>query len=217
MPRALFHPRERTALADALADAGPGAPTLCEGWRSEHLAAHVVLRERAPLVAAGIVVPQLAARTERAISELAAASGAEAGYAALVERVRQGPGRWHPLEWSDAAQLVELFVHTEDVRRGAGPLPPRPRTPEHTEALWRGLTRMAGMLYRRSPVRVALCDGEGRVLRAGPRGASTVVVTGDVGDLVLHAYDRSAAARVTVEGALEDVAALDEVRPRPVA
>lgn len=215
MPRALFHPTERSALADALTRAGPGAPTLCEGWRSEHLAAHVVLRERAPLVAAGVVVPGLAARTERAIQELAAASGDEAGYADLVDQVRRGPGRWHPLEWSDAAQLVELFVHAEDVRRGAGPLPPRPRTPEHTEALWRGLTRMAPMLYRRSPVRVALCDGEGRLLRAGPRGAATVVVTGDVGDLVLHAYDRSTAARVTLEGEPADVAALDGLRPRP--
>lgn len=213
----LFHPLERAALAEALAEAGPGAPTLCAGWRSEHLAAHVVLRERAPLVAAGVVVPFLAARTERAISELAAASADEAGYAALVARVRQGPGRAHPLEWSDAAQLVELFVHTEDVRRGAGPRPPRPRTPVHTEALWRGLTRMAPMLYRRSPVRVALCDGDGRVVRAGRRGAGTVVVTGDVGDLLLHAYDRSGAAHVTLEGEPADVEALDDVRPRPAA
>ena len=31
----------RAALVEALIAAGPGMPTLCEGWRTEHLAAHV--------------------------------------------------------------------------------------------------------------------------------------------------------------------------------
>src|SRR5690606_13666628 len=107
-----YHPRERAALADALDEVGPGAPTLCAGWRSEQVAAHVVLRETAPLVAAGVAVPALAARTERATQALGARSTDPASYAALVERVRRGPGHWHPLEWSDASQLVELYVHT---------------------------------------------------------------------------------------------------------
>jgi uncharacterized protein (TIGR03085 family) len=212
----LFHPRERTALADALADAGPGAPTLCEGWRTEHLAAHVVLRETAPLVAAGIVVPGLAARTERATQDLGDRSTSPHSYQSLVARVRRGPGRLHPLEWSDAAQLVELFVHTEDVRRGTGDpaVPARVRDRDHDDALWRGLARMAPMLYRGSRVRVALGDGTGRVLRAGPRSAPTVVVTGELDELVLHAFDRARAARVELTGDPDAVAALDAARRR---
>lgn len=212
----LFHPRERAALADALTQVGPGAPTLCAGWRTEHLAAHVVLRESAPLVAAGIVVPALAPRTEQAVQELGDRSAGQDAYADLVARVRRGPGRWHPLEWSDAAQLVELFVHTEDVRRGSHDrsVSARPREAGHDEALWRGLGRMAAMLYRGSEVRVALGDGAGRVLRAGPRTGPTVVVTGDVGELVLHAYDRATVARVELAGDADAVAALDRFRPR---
>lgn len=212
-----YHPRERAALADALAEVGPGAPTLCTGWRSEQVAAHVVLRETAPLVAAGIAVPALADRTERATQSLGARSVEPAAYADLVARVRRGPGAWHPLEWSDASQLVELFVHTEDVRRGGdrgAAAPARTRDPGHEEALWVGLRRMAPMLYRRSPVRVALGDGNGHVVRAGPRGAPQVVLTGDVGELLLHAYDRSTASHVEVDGEPEDVAALDAYRPR---
>lgn len=219
----LLHRAQRAALADALAAAGPGAPTLCEGWRAEHLAAHVVLRETAPLAAAGIVVAPLAGRTERATQDLGDRSSTPSGYADLVARVRQGPHRLNPMAWSDAAQLVELFVHTEDVRRGGadGWSVPARELDEVTRAgLWTGVRRMAGMLYRRSPVRVALSATDGPsgaspwVLRAGPSGAATVVVTGPVGELLLHGYDRSRVAHVEVEGAAEDVAALDRYRPR---
>ena len=40
--------RERLLLADLLETAGPDAPTLCEGWTTRDLAAHVVVRERRP-------------------------------------------------------------------------------------------------------------------------------------------------------------------------
>src|SRR5258706_5048708 len=46
---------ERHALADTLLAAGPDAPTLCEGWATRDLAAHLVLRERRPDAAAGIL------------------------------------------------------------------------------------------------------------------------------------------------------------------
>lgn len=37
---------ERAALAALLEDSGPDGPTLCEGWLTRDLAAHLVLRER---------------------------------------------------------------------------------------------------------------------------------------------------------------------------
>src|SRR5437764_783312 len=40
--------QERAALADALEQLGPDAPTLCEGWATKELAAHVYVREHRP-------------------------------------------------------------------------------------------------------------------------------------------------------------------------
>ncbi|MCW2608081.1 MAG: hypothetical protein JWO60_2774, partial [Frankiales bacterium] len=39
---------ERAALLDLLAASGPDAPTLCPGWTTHDLAAHLVVRERQP-------------------------------------------------------------------------------------------------------------------------------------------------------------------------
>ena len=40
--------QERQTLCDLMIDAVPDAPTLCEGWRTADLAAHLVVRERRP-------------------------------------------------------------------------------------------------------------------------------------------------------------------------
>ena len=44
---------ERQRLSSTLTRVGPDAPTLCEGWRTRDLAAHIVLRERRPDAIAG--------------------------------------------------------------------------------------------------------------------------------------------------------------------
>ena len=207
-----WHEFERSALVEALTAAGPDAPTLCAGWLSRHLAAHVILRESAPLLAAGVVVPALSGRTERAVEDLAATGADAAGFAELVAKVAAGPPRWSPLGWAgEAANLLEFFVHTEDVRRGAGLATPRELEPDHTTALWQRLVRTAPMLYRRAPCGVVLVvpGGPRRAVRRARGHAGTVVVRGDVGELVLHAYGRGAAARVHVLGEPTDLVALD--------
>ena len=206
-----WHQLERSALAQALADAGPDAPTLCEGWRSRHLAAHVVLREHAPLVAAGVLVPALAGHGERVISELASTATAPTGYAELVGRVAAGPPPWSPMSWAgEAINLLELFVHTEDVRRGAGQVTPLDLAPAHEQALWHRLVRAAPLLYRTARVGIVLVvpGGPRRAVRSARGDAGTVVVRGDVGELLLHAFGRGDAARVHVLGDPLDVAAL---------
>src|SRR3954466_1236314 len=95
-----WHQIERAQLAQALLDVPPDAPTLCEGWQARHLAAHVVLRESSPLVGAGIVVPALAGRAERAIQELADQVTGEGAYRDLVARVAAPPAAWHPMSWA---------------------------------------------------------------------------------------------------------------------
>ena len=50
-----FARSERAALCDLLDEVGPHAPTLCEGWDTHDLAAHVWVRETDPIGASGIV------------------------------------------------------------------------------------------------------------------------------------------------------------------
>lgn len=204
-----WHPLERAALVAALDAAGPAAPTLCEGWSSRHLAAHVHLRESSAL-AAGIGVPQLAGRTEAATLALGDRHASPLTYGALVERVAEGPPRWHPVRLvGDAGNLLELFVHTEDVRRGATlrETPARTRSSEHAAALWSHLRPMARALLRRSPVGVVLETPLGSVRAARPTERGDVVVRGELDEVVLHAFGRRAAARVEVDGEPAAVAA----------
>lgn len=212
-----WHLSERAATVAALRATGPGAPTLCAGWRTEHLAAHLVLRERSP-AAIGVVVPGLADRTERATQSLGDRSTAPVAWDRLLGQISEGPPVWHPLHWAgDAGQLAEFHVHAEDVRRGGADgasVEPRPLPAEHEAALWTALRRMSRLLLRRSPVPLLLIAPEGRELRAGGAHGAPVEVRGDVGELLLWGFDRSRVAHVTVGGDPASVAAVERFRPR---
>lgn len=211
-----WHEIERAQLAQALLDVTPDAPTLCEGWQARHLAAHVVLRERSPMVSAGIAVPALSARAEAAIARLADQAATEGAYRDLVARVADRPARWHPAAWvAESANVVEFFVHTEDVRRGAGPVPARDLDAGLVEALWSHLPRAAAGRLRPVPVGVVLVrdDGIRHRLRAPKADHGTVVVRGGTGELVLYMLGRGPAADVRVEGDVDDIAAIEAVLP----
>ena len=61
---------ERQELCDLFESVGPDHPTLCEGWSSADLAAHLVLRESS-LKAIGLVVPgYLATKLAKATKKL---------------------------------------------------------------------------------------------------------------------------------------------------
>ena len=88
--RAVTYARdERLALCALLDKAGPDAPTLCEGWRTADLAAHLVLRERRPDAALGIMGGPLAGYTDR----VARGMVAKTPFPLLVETIRTGPPR----------------------------------------------------------------------------------------------------------------------------
>ena len=59
------------ASATCSTGSGPDEPTLCEGWNTRDLAAHLVLRESRPDAALGVVVRPLAGRTARLQDKLA--------------------------------------------------------------------------------------------------------------------------------------------------
>ncbi|WP_299036540.1 TIGR03085 family metal-binding protein [uncultured Pseudokineococcus sp.] len=199
---------ERAALASELLRRGPDAPTLCEGWRARDLAAHLVVRERRPDAALGVVLAPMAAHGERVRAAVAARPFAE-----LVAAVADGPPRLSPFSLpgvDGAVNTGEHFVHLEDLRRaGEHPQEPRELAEDVRRALWSGLRGRATLLYRKAPVGVVLETPEGRaVVRRAPGGAGEVVIRGDVGEVLLHSFGREAVARVELDGAPEHVRAL---------
>ena len=196
--------RERLLLADLLEQAGPDAPTLCEGWKTRDLAAHVVVRERRGDAAAGLVIPQLSDRLDRVRQEYAARP-----YDELIGLIRTGPPRLSPFslkQVDEAANTVEFFVHAEDVRRAGDDWTPRTIDPVFGEALWSRLERMARMLGRRSPVGLVLRRPDGQTVVAH-RGSPVVTVTGEPAELTLFAFGRQPVAKVEVAGEESAVAA----------
>jgi uncharacterized protein (TIGR03085 family) len=187
--------RERRELSDLFEELGPDAPTLCEGWTTEDLASHLVVRERHPTAAGGILIPALEQRTEQFMER-----EKEGGYRRLVDRVRNGPplGPFAVPGLRTLLNLQEYVVHHEDVRRANG-LGPRTDRPDLDDALWANLRRGARLLLRRvHGVTVRLQRPGGDAIRVGK--GPEVVVTGGPVDLLLYLFGREGAAQVEITG-----------------
>lgn len=207
---------ERQAFSTTLAAVGPDAPTLCEGWRTRDLAAHLVLRERRPDALPGSFVPVsvLAEHTQRVQDSYAGTD-----WAALVEMVRQGPPGWSPSRVptvDDTVNLVEFFVHHEDVLRadpGWTPDAARHLDDDEQAALWTRLRQTGQLLFRRSPVGIVLVTPDhGRRAVHGPTKLGTVVLRGRPAELLLYATGRREVAQVEIEGSPDQLLALAEAR-----
>ncbi|MFF3611083.1 TIGR03085 family metal-binding protein [Streptomyces sp. NPDC002580] len=201
--------RERLLLADLLEAVGPDAPTLCEGWTSRDLAAHVVVRERRPDAAGGLLVKQLGPRLERVMTEFAGKP-----YEELIELLRTGPPRFSPFslkQIDEASNVVEFYVHTEDVRRAEPDWTPRELDAVFQEALWSRLDRTAKLMGRHAPTGVVLRrpNGQTTVLN---KGTPVVTVTGEPSELLLFAFGRQGVADVALDGDKEAVAKLHEAK-----
>ncbi len=204
---------ERLALCSTLTRVGPDAPTLCEGWTARELAAHLVLRERRPDAAAGVLIPfipALAGHTQRVQDALA-----DQSWAGLVDMVREGPPGWNPTRVpsvDEAINLAEFYVHHEDLLRaqpGWDRAQRRTVEPAMAEALWARVRQVGQLLFRRSPVGVVLAaDGYGRKQVRGATKEGTVAILGEPAELLLFAFGRGAHADVTFDGPPEAVEAL---------
>ena len=195
---------ERAALIELMERLGPEAPTLCAGWQTRELAAHLIVRERRPDVAPGIVIKPLSGLVDRAMRDYAGKPWPD-----LLRLLREGPPWWSVFAIdaiNDRLNVVEFFVHHEDVRRGAAGWEPRPPDGRRDAVLWKALGFVGRGMYRRSPVGVVLRrpDGAEHSVRSGPR---RVVVAGTPGELLLHAYGRDQ-VRVDLQGEPAAVQAL---------
>ncbi|UXA18492.1 TIGR03085 family metal-binding protein [Mycobacterium sp. SMC-4] len=199
--------RERAALVSTLRDVGPDAPTLCAGWNTRDLAAHLVVRERRIDAAPGILLPFLAGYTERVQNQVAASTDWER----LVDQTASGPPLYSPLKPLDAiANVAEMFIHHEDVRRARPEWEPRPLDDQTTAALRRPVATMARMTLRKAPATIVLTTPAGDTLGRVGRGPQ-IVVTGDPGELLMFVAGRDQ-AKVTVDGPPEVVEQVKRAR-----
>jgi uncharacterized protein (TIGR03085 family) len=188
---------ERELLADALLEVGPAAPTLCEGWTTRDLAAHLVSRERRADAAAGIVVKPLAGWGEQVRLHYRD----HHSYPTLVKRVREVPW-WSVLAVpavDEMTNLLEYFVHHEDILRAQPGWKPRQLEPEFVRSLWTRVPGLARMALRGAPATVTVeALGYGHIV-AG-RGERTVRLLGEPPELVLFFFGRQRVAQVDVQG-----------------
>ncbi len=206
---------ERAALCALLDETGPREPTLCQGWTTLDLAAHLVLREHRPDAGAGLLGGPLAAHTRRVQRKLTERTP----FPRLVQMVRSGPPRLSLFGLpgvDERANVVEYFVHHEDVRRARPGWEPRKLDQDLVEVLWRRLG-MAKFILRKAPVGVELArdDEPEPTASGGPRIRITakartpvVTVTGAPAELTMWALGRTAAAQVRLDGSEAAVSAI---------
>jgi uncharacterized protein (TIGR03085 family) len=199
---------ERAALAALLDETGPDGPTLCEGWQTRDLAAHLVLRERRPDAAVGVMGGPLAGYTARVQRQYLD----RYSYPELIGLFKAGPPALSPFAIpgaDEAANTVEYFVHHEDVRRAAEGWAERPVDPGLADALWKRL-KGARLFLRSAPTGVVLArEGDGRLdLIVAKDAAPSVTVTGSPGELTMWSMGRVSSAHVTLDGPDEAVAKL---------
>ncbi len=208
---------ERLALCALLDKTGPDAPTLCEGWTTGDLAAHLVLREHRPDAAVGVLGGPLAGYTalvQRRIRDRTPFPG-------LVRMIRSGPPLLSFMAipgMDERTNLVEFFVHHEDVRRAVPGWEPRQISSGESDLLWQRL-RLAKFMLRRAPVGVELArddaGADGRAYRITAKNATPVVtVIGSPAELTLWVMGRTAVARVRFDGTEAAVQTLTRTNAR---
>jgi uncharacterized protein (TIGR03085 family) len=204
---------ERLALCDLFLEVGPDAPTLSGAWTTRDLAAHLVIRERRPDAALGILAKPFADH-----GESVRRTEARHPYAEIVERVRTGPPMWSPTRLDAVervANTVEFFVHHEDVRRARDGWEPRQLDADLDADLTSAFRRMGKLLVRKAPVGIVAAPTTGPatgttvVLKAGD---PSVTLRGPIGELILFVYGRQAHSRVEVTGDDDHVEAIRTAR-----
>lgn len=195
---------ERVLLCDLFDELGPHAPTLCAGWDSHHLAAHLSLREGNSLTLIKVAATRA---TAAAVDELVARSD----FGDLVAGLRRGPS---PMSIFSLPQVdrvagaLEFFVHHEDVRRAALRWTVRDLRQQTHDEIWSRLRGVSKVLMRRSPVGVVLVRSDTEGSARAAKGPDTVVVNGLPGELALFAFGRTGVARVDLDGSPAAVASL---------
>ncbi len=187
--------QERSQLCDLFIELGPDAPTLCEGWTTADLAAHLVLREH----------------FKKWPKERLAVEKAK-GFTALVDQIRGGAPLipWQVPGIRNLLNGIEYFIHHEDVRRANGRAI-RENNPELQDLCWR-MTGFTGRRVARSvrPFGLKLESSGSRVRSFGSGESATL--GGPPTEIVLYLSGRRSAAQVELGGSPEAVQAIETSR-----
>jgi len=199
--------RERVALVEILRAVGPDAPTLCEGWTTRDLLAHLLVRERRPDAVPGLVFGPLASYTAGVQKRLLSSTTWED----MVELFASGPPLYSVFKVLDpVASIHEMFVHHEDVRRAQTGWEPRQLDARTVAAVRRrvAVISRAGMSKSMAavPARLTMRTPDGQTVVTVGKG-SPVTVTGEPLELLLFAFGRDA-VRVDFAGDDDVVAAV---------
>lgn len=185
--------RERAELCDLFLSVGPDAPTLCEGWTTRDLAAHLIVREGRLDAAPGIVLKPLAGYTQKVTNSVLARDWEE-----IVNTIRSGPPTLSPFSipgMNGLANLFEYLVHHEDVIRAQDGWTPRYLDSGESDVVWERLCKARKLLFRSVKGGVILVRtdlaGSGTQAMSGA-GSDPVTLTGTALDLTLLAYGRKA-------------------------
>jgi uncharacterized protein (TIGR03085 family) len=177
--------RERHALVDTMRSVGPDAPTLCGDWTTRDLAAHLVVREGRLDTTPGIMIPFLAGYTEKVRRQ-----AAQDDWDDLLDKVDSGPPLYSPFKLVDpVANMGEMFIHHEDVRRAQTGWEPRQLDDETVRALGRGLSIMTRMTLAKAPARVTFRTPQGKELVTLGRGPE-LTITGEPQEVLLFISGR---------------------------
>jgi uncharacterized protein (TIGR03085 family) len=202
--------RERAALVETMRSVGPDAPTLCGDWTTRDLAAHLVVREGRLDAAPGIAIPFLAGYTDKVQRQVAQSTDWED----LLDKIATGPPLLSPFKLLDpVANMGEMFIHHEDVRRAQSTWEPRTLDDGTVRALTRPLSVMARLTLRAAPARVSLRTPEGKTVLTTGKGKE-LTVTGEQTELLLFISGRDV-VQLTFEGDAETVEAVRAAR-RPL-
>jgi uncharacterized protein (TIGR03085 family) len=201
---------ERALLCDLFEVVGPDAPTLCEGWATRDLAAHLIVREGRLDTSFGIFIPPLRGWTDHVIGKTA-----KKDWATLIGKVRNGPPRTSMMRIASvdgAANTLEFAIHHEDVRRAVPDWTPRDIDTDFADDIWARLAKF-GQLFRNVNVGVTLArpNGATHVVKKAPEGHGSVTLTGEPLELALRSYGRMQ-SQVTVSGDDADVAEFEKSR-----
>jgi uncharacterized protein (TIGR03085 family) len=195
--------RERAALVETMRTVGPDAPTLCGDWTTRDLAAHLMVREGRLDTTPGIAIPVLAGYTEKVRRQAAESTD----WDELLNKIASGPPLYSPFKIFDpVANMGEMFIHHEDVRRAKTDWEPRPLDDATVRALGRGLPIMARLTLAKAPARVTLRTPQGKDVVTLGRGPE-LTITGEPQELLLFISGRDA-VRLTFDGEPETVDAV---------
>src|SRR5699024_9925513 len=132
-----FSSAQRNQLAHLFLELGSNAPTLCEGWETKDLSAHLWIRANRHVESDGMFIQQLESRFEDFTEHTL-----DRDFEDVVNSWAAGPPRW--LKPFDAKMnTMENFIHHEDVRRANGMTEPQPLSQAAQKQLYCSLKMIA--------------------------------------------------------------------------